>query len=410
MSYLNVVEIESALQGLAAAYPTLTTLIPLPNATAEGRQSYALQIGGGRLCPEVAVLIVSGTHAREWGGPDICVNFAADLLRAFSSNSGLSYGSKTFSASQIAGIVKRTKVVVLPDLNPDGRNFSQTAFAMWRKNRNPASSSPGVPASIGVDLNRNYDFLWDFVTAFAPGAQSAGTLASNSPSSDLFHGRAPFSEAETQNVRWLFKKVQGIARFVDVHSYGGDILHPWGDDANQTTTPSMNFTNAAWDGKRGVAGDAYSEYIGQADLSRLQSLGASIQSAISAVRGESYSVAQSFFLPSWGSTYPTSGASDDWVFSRRYSASRDNTVAFTFEFNRTKTFFPSWTDMQPIIRDISAGLVQLCLDAVPPFARPWWWCVIMDWLYRLWKRLWLPDLWGPYGPWGRPGGDYRPQG
>jgi len=409
MSFLNVIEIESAIQGLAASYPAITKLITLPYATAEGRQSHALQIGVGGACPNLAVLIVSGTHAREWGGPDICVNFAADLLKAYSNNSGLSYGGKSFTATQIASIVKRLTLIVFPDLNPDGRNFSQTSYSWWRKNRNPASSTPGVAASIGVDLNRNYDFLWDFPTAFSPALNPEITLASNQPSSDLFHGTAPFSEPETRNVRWLFKQYPTIVRFVDIHSYGGDILYPWGDDENQTNTSSMNFTNSAWNGTRGLAGDQYREYITQPDLDRLLALAGSMSGAIAAVRGENYALGQSFNLPSWGTTYPTSGASDDWAFSRRYRSTKASTFAFAVEFNRTKTFFPTWAEMELIIRDMSAGLVQFSLDAVPRFWRPWIWCVIFQWLYRLWKRLWPWELWGPYGPWERPlGEDIRP--
>jgi murein tripeptide amidase MpaA len=66
---------------------------------------------------------------------------------------------------------------VFPDINPDGRNYSQTMVALWRKNRNPAASG-GQPNKIGVDVNRNYDFLWDFNVAFSPVA-NPGTIASN---------------------------------------------------------------------------------------------------------------------------------------------------------------------------------------------------------------------------------------
>src|SRR5512138_3859391 len=98
MTFLNVVEIESALVGLASAYPTMAELIPLPFFTAEGRQSNAIRIGS-RQCYRKTVLIVSGTHAREWGGPDICINFVADLLEAWSLGTGLIYGGTSFSAA-----------------------------------------------------------------------------------------------------------------------------------------------------------------------------------------------------------------------------------------------------------------------------------------------------------------------
>ena len=51
MSFLNVVEIESALSALASTYPNTSRLIILPFGTAEGRRSHALVIGTGSRCP-----------------------------------------------------------------------------------------------------------------------------------------------------------------------------------------------------------------------------------------------------------------------------------------------------------------------------------------------------------------------
>ena len=401
MSFLNVVEIESALAGLAAAYPGISQLITLPHFTFEGRQSHALRIGVGA-CPRPAVLIISGAHAREWGGPDICVNFAADLLEAYSTGMGLAYGGTAYTAAEIKKIVERLDVIVFPDINPDGRNYSQNTYSMWRKNRNPASSG-GAAGKIGVDPNRNYDFLWDFNTTFAPGAQAGGTLASADPASDIFHGTAPFSEPETKNVRWLYGQFPRICRFVDVHSYGGDILYSWGDDSNQSGTPGTNFTNPAWNGKRGLPGDAYAEYINACDLSKASGAAGAMSAAIAGVRGETYASAQSFFLPSWGSPYPTSGASDDWSFSRYFTdPTKQKVFAYTVEFNRVKTFFPSWAEMQKIILDVDAGLVRFCLDAAPAFTFFNWWCLLKKWANEaIWHRVFPPELWGPYGPWER---------
>ena len=46
MAYLNVDEIESALQNLAAGYPATTELITVPNLTHEGRPGHVLRLGG----------------------------------------------------------------------------------------------------------------------------------------------------------------------------------------------------------------------------------------------------------------------------------------------------------------------------------------------------------------------------
>jgi murein tripeptide amidase MpaA len=400
MSFLNVVEIESALVGLASKYPSLCKLITLPFFTFEGRQSHALLIGTGQGCPVTGVLIISGAHSREWGGPDICIDFAADLLESYTAGTGLVYGGKSYTAAEIKSIVERLDVIVFPCINPDGRNFSQNTFAMCRKNRNPASG--GSVNKLGVDVNRNYDFLWDFNTAFAPAAQAAGSLASTNPSDDLFHGTGPFSEAETQNVRWLYEQYPQISWFMDIHSYGGDFLYSWGNDVDQTSTPDMNFTNPAWDGKRGVDGDAYGEYINGCDRANVKSAAEATVAAINAVRGEAYTAYQSFFLPALGITYPTSGASDDWSFSRYFSDPSNKKVrAFTMEFNRVGTFFPSWPEMELIIKDVDSGLVKFCLIALPTVSLASWWCRLRRWNYAIWHRVFPPELWGPYGPWER---------
>jgi murein tripeptide amidase MpaA len=398
MTFLNVVEVESALMGLAGAHPDAAELIPLPFVTAEGRQSHALRIGHGGGASRPAVLIIGGVHAREWGGPDICVSFAADLLDAWKDGSGLDYLGTSFSALQIESIVGKLDVIVFPNVNPDGVHHSHNTFEMWRKNRNPASSG-GDPLKIGVDVNRNYDFLWDFPVAFAPGA-NPGSLASNQPGSDIYHGTAPFSEPETRNVRWLFEQFPGIGWFMDVHSTGGDILYSWGNDDNQSSTPAMNFTNPAWNGKRGVPDDTYGEFIPPADLVTAKAAAQAVAGAIAGVQGQSYTVSQSFRLPGFP-TYPTSGASDDWSYSRHFAdPTQKKTFGYTLEF--TGGWFPTWEEMQPVIMDVDAGLVRFCLVALPPPRGP------ADrrgpWFYEaIWKRVFPPDLWGPYGPWDRIG-------
>jgi murein tripeptide amidase MpaA len=398
VTFLNVTEIESALIALNTAYPALTQVLLLPNVTYEGRQSRALLIRGnsGFTC-RPALVFISGAHAREWGGPDILVNLATDLLEAYTANAGLAYGNKSFSAAEIRQIVDRTDVVVFPDINPDGRAYSMAARAgstqaMWRKNRNPASSG-GAANAIGVDVNRNYDFLWNFPVTFAPNA--VPPPASTDPTNDVFFGTGPFSEPESRNVLWLVDQFPNARWFLDVHSFTGRVLHPWGDDENQTTDSSKSFKNTAWDGKRGVAGDAYGEFVGATRLAQLQAAGGAMRDAIYAVRGESY-VSQSGF-----DLYPTSGTSEDWAFTREFlNPSRGPLSGFVIEFNKDIDFFPTWGEMQKLIADVDAGLVALCVRA-----RPGLLLVILCWFrvrfWAIWHRVFPPELWGPYGPWRR---------
>ena len=355
MSYLNVDEVESAIANLAAAYPTLTSLVTLPNASIEGRICHALRIGSGAFGVREAFVAIGGVHAREWGSCEILVNFATDLLAAYSANAGLQYGGKSFSALQIQGLMNSIEFVVFPLVNPDGRKFSQDNQAGilngWRKNRNTASSGAD-PATVGVDLNRNYDFLWDFATKMSPNAPGA----SASPASDNFHGTAPFSEPETANVRWLVDAVPRTRWFFDVHCYAELILYNWGVDQNQSNDPAKNFRNPAWDGMRGLAGDAYSEYIPADDEAVASSLAHRMRDAIAAVRGKNYTAEPSFAL------YPTSGASDDYVYSRHWNnPAKGKIYGFVVEWGTQ--FHPQWAEMELIVDDMTAGLLEFCSAA-----------------------------------------------
>ena len=84
------------------------------------------------------------------------------------------------------------------------------------------------------------------------------------------YGTGPFSEAESRNAQWLVDHFPNARYFVDVHSYTGRVMHPWGDDENQTTDPSMSFKNPAWNGQRGRSGDTYRDYVPPARLAQLQ--------------------------------------------------------------------------------------------------------------------------------------------
>jgi murein tripeptide amidase MpaA len=389
MSYLNVDEVESALSGLAQTYPALCELITLPNTTSEGRTCHALRIGADSMAN--GVLFTGCAHAREWGGADICVYFAADLLEAYQAGTGLSYGNKSFSSLTIRSIVENLNVVVFPCVNPDGRAFDQQYDVLWRKNRNPAQSN-GIAQRVGVDLNRNHSFLWDFHTKFSPQANPA-TLASDDPASDIYHGSAPDSEPETRNVNWLLDTYRFTRWHMDIHSYTGDMLFLWGDDTDQSSDSSMNFRNTAYDGQRGVEG-GYAEYIPSNDLNLVTGTAQRVVNAINAVRAGHYEAKQSVFLWSTSTTvsYPVSGAVDDYAYSRHLvDCTRGKVYAFTVEFgypasDARTSFHPPWAEMEQIVAEIDAGMIEFCSATLPSWTLPW---------EAAYRRLFPWQIWDP---------------
>lgn len=182
---LSAAEVTSGLAALAKAYnfPTFTA----PYKTYEGRSIVGGRVGGvnGGTCNDAYHVYLNGNiHARERGSADGLLYFISDLLYANKTGSGLTYGGKSYTNAQVKTALG-TGIVFVPLSNPDGVAWDQSTGSCWRKNRNPASSTTGVPASIGVDLNRNFDFLWDFAEEFAASEQD---VASESPRSEVFHG------------------------------------------------------------------------------------------------------------------------------------------------------------------------------------------------------------------------------
>ncbi|MGB9168987.1 MAG: M14 family zinc carboxypeptidase [Nitrososphaeraceae archaeon] len=338
--YLTSKGIHSALQYLAKIYPSIVQLISLPEKTYEGYMSKAIKIGVKNATPKNGILFLGGVHAREILNPDLLVKLALDLCQAYTTNNGLTFGGKSFTPENVKQIVDNLELFVFPLVNPDGRSFVQApnGDVWWRKNRNP---NPGLEQK-GVDLNRNYDFLWE-----------SGIGTSTNSITEIYKGKEPASEKETKNVLHLINKYKNISCVFDVHSYSEVILYPWGDDDIQTEDPDMNFVNSDYDGSRGIPGDSiYKEYIHKKDLDWYESTGKRRRNAIAAVQGTVYEAQQSIGL------YPTSGTCDDYIYSLRYNGANREIKGFTIE--TAKLFQPTYEDAIKVMSEVSAGLVEAC--------------------------------------------------
>jgi murein tripeptide amidase MpaA len=354
---MNVDEIGSAINALVNEYG-LPTFTP-PYGTAEGGSSTGGSVGPD-IDPELYhVYFTAGVHARERGGPDCLIYFISDLLGAQRAGTGLTYGAKGYSNADVLKALD-TGIVFFPLVNPDGVRWDQATNSRWRKNRNPADSD-GTPDSVGVDINRNYDFLWDFRQKFAPPVAATSSLASDDPRSEKYHGRSPFSEPESRNVAWVYDQFPRLRWYMDIHSAAGQVLYSWGDDENQTVDQDMRFTNAAWDGQRGVLHvDDYREWISAEDLRNASGVATRVGAAMHGAGGRTYVPMQAVGL------YATSGAGDDYAFSRfQVDPNRNKTYGYTLEFGHGNppNFYPTVEEHQQNIVDVGAGLMEFCLAA-----------------------------------------------
>jgi carboxypeptidase T len=365
MPYLNVVEVESALQLVAATHPGFTELLTLPHRTWENRVCRAVRVAADLATAQPTVVLFAGVHAREWGGPDILVSFLERLTAAVATGAEISLPGYTLSAADVQRIGNGLDVVVFPQANPDGRAYSMRPDGneMWRTNRRPSPVG-------GVDVNRNYDWLWDFRRYFDPRALTRREVSvSDTRGDDTYHGPQAFSEPETRNVAWLVDRYPTTRFLTDVHSFSELILYPWGDDDNQSATPEQNFHNPAFDRKRGLLAqnghpDArrYGEYLDPTHRQHLIEIGTRMRNAVDSVNGRRYTLQQGAQL------YGTSGTSDDWAFARHIvDPARPVIYPYTIEFGRERpndvaaSFHPPYADMEKIIDEVVAGLLEMCL-------------------------------------------------
>lgn len=167
-SYMDFPAMESYLVSLTERYPDISRLISL-GETHEGRDIWCVKVsdnvmedddGGAEDEPDV--LLVGAHHGNEWISYEVPLYVLAYLLENY-------YGDDC-NASKAKNIVDHHELFIVPMLNPDGTQYSHDTGDMWRKNREPNYISEFLPIdapkpklvaqSYGVDLNRNYGWMW----------------------------------------------------------------------------------------------------------------------------------------------------------------------------------------------------------------------------------------------------------
>jgi carboxypeptidase T len=250
---------------LAAKYPNLVTVETIGQSYNK-RDIYALNITASSInsssnnninstlqhqssSSKGKLLLTSGIHAREYTPTELLARFIDRLIDGYNNHD-----------AQITSILQHTEIHAIIHVNPDGRVMAEKyPNSYWRKNMNPSDGCKNEDF-YGVDINRNFDFLW--------GDKNG---ASNNPCSDEYHGAAPNSEPETQAVANYANKVfperqrrsnpekqmndplgdEIMGLYMDIHSTGEFIYYPWGhadkkspdDDAYQAIARKMSHWN-----------------------------------------------------------------------------------------------------------------------------------------------------------------------
>lgn len=143
-------------------------------------------------------------HAREWIATH-AVTYLAETLALATLDPN----------DPLHPLLNRTQVLIMPMINPDGYVYSSETYRLARKNRRKAGCNNSL--FDGVDLNRNWPVDWG-------GSEST----SDDPCAPIYYGAGALSEVETQALRDVIERTDGIYMHFDVHSYGQLLLEPLG--------------------------------------------------------------------------------------------------------------------------------------------------------------------------------------
>ena len=219
--YRNYEDLTNELQQIAADYPEITSLTSLGNSTCydyylEGNNNYSdfqHQIWCLKLSDnpqenedEPNIFYAAEIHARE----PISLEVDMYILNYLVSNYGIS--------DSVTNWIDNTQIWFIPLMNPDGHKLVTEGWhTMHRKNMrdNDGDGFPDYSTVDGVDLNRNFGYVW------------GSNGASDNSSSSIYHGPNAWSEQEIVYVRDLIYTHKFYAG-ITYHSYGEDVLYPLG--------------------------------------------------------------------------------------------------------------------------------------------------------------------------------------
>jgi len=207
-AYKTLDEIYTYLDQIIAGYPAIVSARQSIGQTIEGRDIWAVKISDnpGIDEDEPEILYTAAIHAREVITPEVLFYFMDYLTQ--------NYGSDP----EVTDLVDNRELWFILVVNPDGYYHNEViepnGGGMWRKNRR--NNGDGT---YGVDLNRNYGYMWGF--------DNEGS--SPNTGDPTYRGTAAFSEPETQALR-DFAIAREFVITIYYHSYSNLILWPWGYD------------------------------------------------------------------------------------------------------------------------------------------------------------------------------------
>ena len=222
--YLNPDQVRQALADIHTQYPSITNLFEA-GRTHRDRPIMALEVSAHPGDFNKPVLLFNAMHhAREVMTPEVIMHIAKVLTEK--------YGHDT----EVTNWLDNYRVVLVPQVNPDGNALVADGELMWRKNAYPLNGR-----TVGVDLNRNYPAYWDYCQG-----------SDGYPDSEVYRGPAAASEPETKAMMHLVETLQPVVD-ISYHSYSELIIYPYG--CARTNNPSKDLFDSIGQGMNALIRD-----------------------------------------------------------------------------------------------------------------------------------------------------------
>ena len=220
-------KMENDLQLLAGYYPQYMTLDTAGVTTADGRNLYVIYFGNQNASRQI--FICAATHAREY----MTAQLVMKQLEYYCAH----YEDGSYNGTAYRDIFENTCLVIVPMVNPDGVSISQfgeeglnredlrqNLKAIYESDKNGGYTDEAYDTyltrwkanGMGVDLNRNYSPGWESVTD------------RTAPSSGLYKGTQPGSEAESQALMNIVDGLSNPLLAISYHSYGSLVYWQYG--------------------------------------------------------------------------------------------------------------------------------------------------------------------------------------
>jgi carboxypeptidase T len=284
--FLTIDQMLAHLDNMADLYPDLISPKHTLNyQTHNDRDLYWVRISDNPTVneDEPEVLYSGMHHAREAIGMQLLIYYMYYLLENYDTDPDVQY------------IVNNFELYFVPIVNMDGYAYNiqnePNGGGMWRKNRRQNDDG-----SYGVDINRNYGYMW--------GYDNSGS--SPVPSDDTYRGPNAFSEPEIQCMQ-DFCESHDFKIGLNYHSYSGLLLYAWGWSADPCPQDAIYHAHGG---------------------------------ILTKENGYTYG-------PGYTTIYPTNGGSDDWMYGEQ--TTKDLVYAYTPEVGSGDDgFWPAVSNIIPL--------------------------------------------------------------